>query len=71
MTEDYGFPVLFHLLCKRENWHKIQNGNRAGKSQGGLLYFVRIRRAEKEANQTDDAHGYRYRPRIQLGKYGS
>ena len=28
--------VLFHLLCKREKWHKIQNGNRAGKSKIGL-----------------------------------
>ena len=40
MTEDYGFPVLFHLLCKRENWHKIQNGNRAGKSPGGLPTII-------------------------------
>ena len=28
--------ALFHILCKHGKWHKIQNGNRAGKSQGGL-----------------------------------
>ena len=28
--------ALFHDLCKHGKWHKIQNGNRAGKSQGGL-----------------------------------
>ena len=33
---DIGFWVLFHLLCKREKWHKIQNCNRAGKSRIGL-----------------------------------
>ena len=32
----WTFPVLFHLLCKREKWHKIQNCNRAGKSRIGL-----------------------------------
>ena len=28
--------ALFHDLCKHGKWHKIQNGNRAGKSQDGL-----------------------------------
>ena len=28
--------ALFHDLCKHGKWHKIQNGDRAGKSQDGL-----------------------------------
>ena len=34
---DIGFELaLFHDLCKHGKWHKIQNGNRAGKSRIGL-----------------------------------
>ena len=39
---DY-FPrllALFYDLCKHGKWHKIQNGNRAGKAQGGLLPII-------------------------------
>ena len=32
--------ALFYDLCKHGKWHKIQNGNRAGKSQGGLLPII-------------------------------
>ena len=28
--------ALFHDLCKHGKWHKIQNSDRAGKSQDGL-----------------------------------
>lgn len=28
--------ALFHDLCKHGKWHKIQNGDRAGKSRIGL-----------------------------------
>ena len=30
------YRALFHDLCKHGKWHKIQNGNRAGKTQDGL-----------------------------------
>lgn len=32
--------ALFYDLCKHGKWHKIQNGNRAGKPQGGLLPII-------------------------------
>ena len=32
--------ALFYDLCKHRKWHKIQNGNRAGKAQGGLLPII-------------------------------
>ena len=32
--------ALFYDLCKHGKWHKIQNGNRAGKSQGCLLPII-------------------------------
>ena len=32
--------ALFYDLCKHGKWHKIQNGNRAGKAQGGLLPII-------------------------------
>ena len=35
-----GLVALFYDLCKHGKWHKIQNGNRAGKSQGGLLPII-------------------------------
>ena len=35
-TQKAAFAALFHDLCKHGKWHKIQNGNRAGKSQDGL-----------------------------------
>ena len=34
------FTALFYDLCKHRKWHKIQNRNRAGKSQGGLLPII-------------------------------
>ena len=35
-----SYLALFYDLCKHRKWHKIQNGNRAGKSQGGLLPII-------------------------------
>ena len=35
-----GLSALFYDLCKHGKWHKIQNGNRAGKSQGCLLPII-------------------------------
>ena len=32
--------ALFYDLCKHRKWHKIQNRNRAGKAQGGLLPII-------------------------------
>lgn len=34
------YKALFYDLCKHGKWHKIQNGNRAGKSQGCLLPII-------------------------------
>lgn len=36
MFKQDNYEALFHILCKHGKWHKIQNGNRAGKSRGGL-----------------------------------
>ena len=36
MISEDDSTALFHDLCKHGKWHKIQNGNRAGKSQDGL-----------------------------------
>ena len=35
-TKGLVLQALFHDLCKHGKWHKIQNGNRAGKSRSGL-----------------------------------
>ena len=37
---DTNAKALFYDLCKHGKWHKIQNGNRAGKSQGCLLPII-------------------------------
>ena len=34
--ENRSFGGFFHDLCKHGKWHKIQNGDRAGKSRIGL-----------------------------------
>ena len=36
-SDELGYlETLFHDLCKHGKWHKIQNGDRAGKSRIGL-----------------------------------
>ena len=39
-SDFFEVSALFYDLCKHGKWHKIQNGNRAGKSQGCLLPII-------------------------------
>ena len=40
ILELLDLAALFYDLCKHRKWHKIHNGNRAGKAQGGLLPII-------------------------------
>ena len=35
-NKELKLSAFFHDLCKHVKWHKIQNGDRAGKSRIGL-----------------------------------